>query len=394
MENNKAKILFLDHTPFIGGAQLSLIQHLAKINKSKFDVLLGCSRLAERLGLTEEYKKINIEYFFIPLNKLKLYNPLVLWRFAASILAIVRLVKSKKVDIIISFTVRTAIVSTIASLITKANIIWLIRDFTFPLFFFRLFSRFTNKIVFNSRAISDYYQNNFLDKNKQEIVYVGRDFYEKVRGISRGDIIKQRTAWGAQDGLIIGYVGRLVSSKGPQVLVEAVNLLVRQGIDNIKCVIIGTGGNQADNNEEALKSKVKELNLEKFIIFIGFKKQIALPMMSLDVLAMTSIEPESFSSTVIDAMMAKVAVIGTDIGGTKEIIINHQTGLLVRPNDAADLATAIKKIMDDKILEAELIDRAYNHVMIFNTAEHITKQLENIYLGVISRNKKLIKLKV
>jgi len=200
--------------------------------------------------------------------------------------------------------------------------------------------------------------------------------------------MKQRAAWGASDGFIIGYVGRLVSSKGPQVLVEAVNLLVKQGVDNIKCIIIGTGENQAGDNEEELKEKVRELKLEKFVVFTGFKRQIVLPMMSLDVLALTSIELEAFPSAVVDAMMAKVAVIGTDIGGTKEVVINNETGLLVRPNEATDLAAAIKKIIGDKALRIEMIDRAYNHVMRFNTAEGATKQLENIYLGAINNGQK------
>ena len=57
MAEKKIKILFLDHTPFIGGAQLSLIDHLLTINKERFEVVFGCSVNAQKLGLTDKLEK-------------------------------------------------------------------------------------------------------------------------------------------------------------------------------------------------------------------------------------------------------------------------------------------------------------------------------------------------
>ena len=56
--SKKKNLLFLDHTPFVGGAQHSLMQHIGAINTNKFNIFLGISRTAEELGLTEGYKKL------------------------------------------------------------------------------------------------------------------------------------------------------------------------------------------------------------------------------------------------------------------------------------------------------------------------------------------------
>ena len=121
---------------------------------------------------------------------------------------------------------------------------------------------------------------------------------------------------------------------------------------------------------------VNRLNLGEYVVFTGYQKNLATIMLSLDILTLTSIEPEPFSSTVIDTMMAKVPVIGTNTGGTPEIIKDYQTGLLVEPNNEVNLGEAIKKLINDKILRERVIKNAYNHVMKHHTAEYTTLKTE------------------
>ena len=386
MKETKKKILFLDHTPFVGGAQLSLIQHLEKINRDKFNVIIACSKKAEELGLIEQYNSIGIKYYFISFGKLKSFNPVVFYRFIKSVFEIKKLIKKEKISLVVSNTVRTALAGSLAAWLSNIKIIWFIRDFTFPLLFFRLFSYFPKKIIFNSKATVLHYKNYFKNRNKQAIVYIGRNFYEKVAVVSQGDVIKQRQIWQANNKTIaIGYIGRLVSWKGPQILIKAVDLLIKQDIKNIKCIIIGNGKGQEGNNEEELKKMVDKLDLGKYVVFTGYQKNLAAIMLSLDILILTSIEPEPFSSTVIDAMMAKVPVIGTNTGGTPEIIKDYQTGLLVEPNNEVDLSEAIKKLINDKALRERVVKNAYNRVMKYHTAEYTTKKIEKIYLHISNK---------
>ena len=387
MKETKKKILFLDHTPFVGGAQLSLIQHLEKINRDKFNVIIACSKKAEELGLIEQYNSIGIKYYFISFGKLKSFNPVVFYRFIKSVFEIKKLIKKEKISLVVSNTVRTALAGSLAAWLSNIKIIWFIRDFTFPLLFFRLFSYFPKKIVFNSKATALHYKNYFGDYNKQEIVYIGRNFYEKVKSVSNSVIDKQKKEWEVDnETIVIGYIGRLVKDKGPQTLIKAIELLINQGVTNIKCVIVGSGRDQEGNNEAKLKKMVRDNNLENYIIFIGYQKEITITTMALNIFVLPSIALDSFPSSIVDAMMAKVPVIGTNTGGTPEIIKDYQTGLLVEPNNEVDLGEAIKKLINDKVLRERVVKNAYNRVMKYHTAEFTTKQLENIYFKILGVN--------
>lgn len=378
------KILFLDHAPIVGGAQLSLIHHLEKLDKNKFETIIGCSKTAEKLGLTDFYKDLKIKYYFLPLERLKIFNPASFIKYAVSIISIFKLIKREKVDLLVSNTVRTALSGSLAAWLTDKKIVWFIRDFTFPLKMFKLFSVFPKKIIFNSRATASYYDGYLKDNSKKEIVYIGRNFFEKAKKISSEEIIKTRELLGARKNtFLIGYLGRLVNWKGPQILVAAVGKLVEMGITNIKCVFAGTGENQEGNNEEELKKIVNKSRLGEYIVFKGYIKDISALLLSLDVFCLTSINPEPFSSAVVDAMMAKVPVIGTNIGGTPEIIIDKETGLLVAPNNADELAQAIENLVKDNSLRIKIIEKAYQLAMRRHTADLTTSQITRIYLETL-----------
>ncbi|MEA3464004.1 MAG: glycosyltransferase family 4 protein [Patescibacteria group bacterium] len=382
MKQSKIKILFLDHAPFVGGAQLSLIQHLEKIDREKFDIIIGCSVKAKELGLTDQYETLNIRYYFISFGHLKSFNLFVLFRLLKSVIEVRKIVKKEDIKLVFGNTVRTDIIGSLAALLLRVKIVWFIQDYTFPKFLFNFLKFIPEKILYVSKSIANYYSVQINNKNK--VIYIWRNFYKRIAKITKEQIQLKRQEWGADDNtVVIGYIGRLVHWKGPQILIKAVDILAKQEIKNIKCVIIGSGKGQETNNEQDLKDIVKSKKLEDYIIFTGHQKDIPLCMSVLDIFCLTSIEPEPFSSVVIEAMMAKVPVIGTNIGGTPEIVKNEKTGLLVEPNNAYELSKSIKKLIDKELLKKEITQRAYNHVMKYNTGELITKKLENIYEQIV-----------
>lgn len=377
----KKTILFLDHTPFVGGAQLSLAQHLKAIDKNKFKVIIACSKKAHKLELTKKYAEAEVEYFLINFGRLKSFNPVVLFKFLSTIFQVRKIIKKEQIDLIVTNTVRAALAGSLAGCISKVNVIWLIRDFTFPIFFFKLFQVFPRKIIFNSNAVKNYFVKHLKIFSKAEVVYVGRDFYKKVKQVTNEQILKQRAEWKVNENdFLIGFVGRLVDWKGPQVLIKAINNLIKNGAKNIKCVIVGSGKGQENNNEKDLEQFVNKHNLNNNVIFTGYKKDICIMVKSLNALVLTSIEKEPFASTVIDAMMAKIPTIGTAIGGTPEIITNEETGLLVDPNNPEQLSKAILKLINSKSLRDRVVQNAYKKVMQNCDVKNTTKTLEDIYL--------------
>ena len=64
-----------------------------------------------------------------------------------------------------------------------------------------------------------------------------------------------------------------------------------------------------------------------------------------DVVVSSSIEPEAFGRVSIEAQAMNIPIIASNLGGSKETVLNGKSGLLFMPEDAKDLAEVINKLM-------------------------------------------------
>jgi glycosyltransferase involved in cell wall biosynthesis len=81
-----------------------------------------------------------------------------------------------------------------------------------------------------------------------------------------------------------------------------------------------------------------------------------------DVVVVPSVVPDSLSRVILEAMTAGRPVVGTQVGGTPELVVDGVTGLLVKPNDPPGLARAIERLLLDEPLRLTLGGKARRHV--------------------------------
>jgi len=375
-------ILFIDHASFLGGSQIALLGHLRLLDKNRFRPIVACSVQAESSGLAEELKKLSIPYYLLPMDRLKIVNPVVIKRFIESRRALKKILASEPIDIIFSNTVRAMLLT--ASLPSKKiRAIWYLQDFTFPKILFRLFRHRADKIVFNSSAVAGFYG----IKETAEIVHVGSDIMNAHLPASGGKEEKIRGIYGFKDDeLIVGYIGRLVRSKGVYELLDAYEKILPRMDRQTKLLLVGTGRDQNGDIETDLIDRVKEKKLDKLVIFTGHKKNIFPYLRSMDVLCFPSLAPESFGLVIIEAMMSNVAVIATRTGGPEEIIRDESIGLLVRPGDVDELARAIMVLAEDPELRQAITDCASVYAAENYSLEKMNDKLEKIYLALAERS--------
>ncbi|MDR2876867.1 MAG: glycosyltransferase, partial [Chromatiales bacterium] len=144
------------------------------------------------------------------------------------------------------------------------------------------------------------------------------------------------------DSLQIGLFGRIEPPKGQHVLVEAVDLLHRQGI-RAHARIVGHVMNET--YMASLREEVRQRGLEPHIDFPGFISSPQRTMLELDVVVLAS-ENETFGLVLIEAMRCGVAVIGTNAGGVPEIIKDGRSGLLFTPGSATELAEKLRYLAE------------------------------------------------
>jgi glycosyltransferase involved in cell wall biosynthesis len=160
-----------------------------------------------------------------------------------------------------------------------------------------------------------------------------------------GPSLRARLGLGPDD-LLIGAVGRLTAQKAPEVVLAAWGQVLAARPD-VTAVWIGDGVLRSE--AEALSARVGAGRLH----LLGHVPGAGALVGELDLLCLGS-RFEGLPYAPLEAMRAGVAVIGTDVVGTRDVLDHDRTGLLVPPDDPEALAAAVLALLDDPARRARL----------------------------------------
>lgn len=149
--------------------------------------------------------------------------------------------------------------------------------------------------------------------------------------------------WLPHGAPIVGNIAALVPHKGQRYLVEAAALVVRR-MPDVRFLIVGDGELRAP-----LEQVVRREQLERHVIFTGFRPDVLSLLKGFDVFVSSSVT-EGLGTSLLDAMAASRPVVATRTGGIPEVVVDGETGLLVPPRDAGALAEAIIRLLGDGAL--------------------------------------------
>lgn len=173
---------------------------------------------------------------------------------------------------------------------------------------------------------------------------------------------------------VVGYIGRVVFEKGLKVLIEAVNVLIRQG-HKIKLLICGSGP-----DEEKIKEHARVSGMSDNITWIGRVEYNEVPsvLVNIDVLVLPSQSvpgkwKEQFGHVLIEAMAMGIPVIGSSSGAIPEVI--GRNDLIFQEDKHMDLATIIKKIILDSHYYQELSKYGLDRVTQYYDDQVIAEKL-------------------
>lgn len=154
----------------------------------------------------------------------------------------------------------------------------------------------------------------------------------------------------------VGMVARLEQHKDQLTLIRAAHCLKNQGF-NIKVQLIGDGSRRQEY--EAL---INELSLHETVYLLGMRRDIPTLLKQMDVFAFSVKPDEGFGIALVEAMMAGVPVIATDVGACREVLHQGRYGVLVEPQNPHQLAKEILSIMSFPHQAEERVHLAYEHV--------------------------------
>ena len=191
--------------------------------------------------------------------------------------------------------------------------------------------------------------------------------------------------WGLNRGKkIILMPGRLSSWKGQEVFIEALNLVNKElGHQSFYAVILGS-----DQGRNVYSKKIKRLSeqyrLTRQLRFVEHCKNMPLAYKISNLIVSPSIEPEAFGRIAVEAQSMEKPIIASDIGGSKETIINNKTGFLFESGNSEALSKKIIEVLnsDESTLKSLGIEGRKNIIKKFN--------VEKMCFSTYSEYKKLL----
>lgn len=146
---------------------------------------------------------------------------------------------------------------------------------------------------------------------------------------------------------VIGAMGRFVKKKGLDVFIQSLGLLKEKSIP-FRALIGGSGVEDAN-----LRKLVASLGLESHITFTGWVEDKAHFYNACDIFCLPSLH-EPFGIVLLEAFLHALPVITTDSEGPVEIATSEKDALVVEKNNAAAMATALERLINDRKLAAKL----------------------------------------
>ena len=166
-------------------------------------------------------------------------------------------------------------------------------------------------------------------------------------------------------------IGRLTYQKGYDILLQAHNELIKEGLD-YNLIILGEGGEKSN-----LEKYINENNLENYTQLLGFKENPYPYLKEADIFVSSS-RYEGYPLVLCEAVCLGKSIIATDCTGPKEILENGKYGLIAEVENVEDLAEKIKKLILDKELRKKYSVLSKERAEIFNIKKAL-EEIENLF---------------
>jgi len=219
--------------------------------------------------------------------------------------------------------------------------------------------KFYNSVMLRSDLIiagSNFIFSHINENYSKYLINLKKKFLVIFRGINtdyfNSNIIKQLeenkliSFWNIdKNKKLILLPGRLTSWKGQEMFIEAINL-VNKEIDpeTFNVVILGSDQGRKIYKQKLLRL-VEQHRLANQVKFIDNCKNMPVAYKISDLIVSSSIEPEAFGRVSVEAQSMEKPIIASNIGGSKETIINDKTGFLFEAGKPASLSKKIIEVL-------------------------------------------------
>lgn len=178
---------------------------------------------------------------------------------------------------------------------------------------------------------------------------------------------------------IVGYIQR---KKGQLELIKAVDILVNdRKIQNLHVTLIGSSDKEY---EKSIIQYVENQGLTNFVTMAGRRNDVQdlLPKMDIGVMASSH---EAFGRTTVEYMMAGLAVVASDGGANKEIVLDGETGFIYTSGVPLSLADRIERLIQDPEKREQLASAGHKRALKNFSSQANSDAVYELYHEILTR---------
>ena len=241
----------------------------------------------------------------------------------------------------------------------------------------RLVAGTARKVILLSRSLVSRARKVGVEDSANVVIPSGVDYdrFNSERPQVKTKATNLRNGLGINDNdVVIGFVGRLVPAKGLSYLFSAIKQIEPEH-PNMVLLIVGDGPYRSNLETMAKSLKTKT-------IFAGWQADTAPFYAAMDIFALPSLF-EGLPCVMLEAMALKTPVVATNVGGNADLVMNGENGFLVPTRNPEKIAFALKKLIVDDDLRAQM--GAVNRKIIEKSFgwEKIVQKVETVYNEIV-----------
>lgn len=369
-------VLYLTNHLNIGGITSYVLSLATGFKKRGHNVYIASSGGE----LISRFIAEGIVYIRIPTKTKQEFSPTVL----ISLFKLLKYINEKEIHIVHSNTRVTQVLGCFIQRFSGIPHISTCHGFFKARFSRKIFPCWGKKVIAISEAVKEHLVLDFgLRHQDIRVIYNGIDIdkfkilppkRDPAKGGENAKIkIEAKDKFGLGESPVVGIVARLSDVKGHIYLIQAMKNVLEK-IPDVELLIVGEG-----RMKEDLINLTGHLGIEKNVFFVPSVMDTSDALSAMDLFVLPSLQ-EGLGLSIMEAMAAGLAVVGSDIGGLKSLIRHGHNGLLVKPADVEGLSCAILELLKDPQKRTILGSNARDFIKQNFSQNKMVTQTERVYL--------------
>jgi len=244
---------------------------------------------------------------------------------------------------------------------------------------------YCDAIIAVSNAVAGYLRRCGVPNAKRTVIYPLYDV-KALRQGAKKDVIRSEPL--TTDGLpIIGFIGALSPLKAPHELILAAKMLFTQGFQALY-IFVGGPLPGEEGYANRIKNLPEKLGIANHVQFTGFQTNPFSWLYHFDVFVITSMQ-DSCPLVVFEAMDLGKPVIGTNVGGIPEQVLDGETGFIIPVNNPTVLAEKLQILISNPTLRRQMGKAGQKRVNTLFAPKKMLKKVLALYQEILSNHENI-----